>query len=99
MFICSLNHTNSDTIVGAAYSVCESFPDGNAAEAYPLDNVYETIEATSVPNEVDSTKRPTSKAGTLNDSTKRPTSKAGTLNSRMNELAFLVLSILLISMY
>ena len=71
--------------MGAAYSVCESFPDGNPAKAYPLDNVYETIEATSVPNEV--------------DSTKRPTSKAGTLNSRMNELAFLVLSILLISMY
>ena len=94
----SVNQTNNETVVHAAYSLCESFPDEDAARKCPLANVYQAVKTTSLPSL--STKTTISESNsTENDPTKSPSSKAEILDSKIHELAFMVLPILLFSMF
>ena len=37
-------------MIEGAHGICDELPDGNTAKPYPLDQVYENIEATSSAN-------------------------------------------------
>ena len=95
----SVNKTNNETVVHAAYSLCESFPDEDAARKYPLANVYQVVETTSLPSFSAKTTISESNSTKNHDPTKSPSSKAGILDSKIYELTLLVLPILLFSMF
>ena len=93
----SVNETNNETVVHAVYSLCESFPDEDAARKCPLANVYQAVKATSLPSL--STRTTISERNlTENDPTKSPSNKAGILDSKIHELAFMALPTLSFSM-
>ena len=94
----SVNQTNNETVVHAAYSLCESFPDEHAARKYPLANVYQAVKTTSLPS-LSAKTTISERNSTENDLTKSPSSKAGILDSKIHELAFMFLPILLFSMF
>ena len=49
-----------------AHGICDELPDGKAAKPYPLDQVYENIEAASTPATTSSANLSTYQAARLN---------------------------------
>ena len=95
-FQCSVNQTNNEQFIEGAHGICDELPDRNTAKPYPLDKVYENIEAKSSPNAMptkSTTVTTPSRSPTGRKSTSRPTSQATQSNSQLQGMMFFVLSI------
>ena len=86
-------------MIEGAHGICDELPDGNTSKPYPLDHVYENIEATSTPRGMPETSTlggmpTTSTTGSMSTtSANRPTSQATRQNKIWNTMIFFPLSI------
>ena len=103
LFQCSINKTKDENLIEGAHGICDELPDGNAAEPYPLDNVYENTKTpTVIPTTSPTTAIPTTSPTTAIPSTSpasRATCQAKELNTRLTGMIFFAMSIFSVCMW
>ena len=78
-------------MIRGAHGICDELPHSNTAKPYPLDQVYENIEATSTSGGMPESSTPRGKS--TKSSANRPTSEAARPNKIWNAMIFFTLSI------